>query len=400
MKQRPEFKSKALLGSQYFLYFGVMGIFLPYFNLYCYHIGFTGLQIGTLSGMRSLMLVLFPLMWGAIADRFHIRKPIYILCNFASVSIWGFFLLTEDFSMMLVITVVYSLFYGPIISFLEAVTMEVLDREKKSYGRIRVWGSVSFILMVAIIGKMIDVYPIRLILWLILYGALIQAILSVRIPKRHAAPVVRTRSNGLRTYTRKRVVVFLTAGFLMLVSHGTYYGFFSIHLEKLGFGGTFIGMSWALASIAEILVMINSDRLFKKWSVEHVLLVSFGVAAVRWSVLALASSATVILCSQVLHAVTYAAFHISCILYIDRLSPSETKTTGQAVNNAVSYGLGMMAGFLFNGFLFEHLPMAALFWISAGIALAGGGVFGGYQLSRRRLGHRMATHRKVSGSRD
>ncbi|HPA15188.1 MAG TPA: MFS transporter, partial [Desulfobacterales bacterium] len=73
-----------VIRSQYFLYFGVLGIFIPYFNLYCYHLGFNGFQIGILSSIRSFALVLFPLFWGIMADRFHIRRPLYILCNFIS----------------------------------------------------------------------------------------------------------------------------------------------------------------------------------------------------------------------------------------------------------------------------------------------------------------------------
>ena len=57
----------------------------------------------------------------------------------------------------------------------------------------------------------------------------------------------------------------------MLVSHGAYYGFFSIHLENLGYGSTFIGIAWALASTAEILVMIKSDKIFDRFSLENVL---------------------------------------------------------------------------------------------------------------------------------
>jgi MFS family permease len=84
--------SKFAIGSQYFLYFGVLGIFLPYFNLYCYHLGFSGLQIGVLSSLRSAALVVFPLIWGILADRLNLRKPIYIICNFISTAIWVFYL--------------------------------------------------------------------------------------------------------------------------------------------------------------------------------------------------------------------------------------------------------------------------------------------------------------------
>ena len=78
MKTRHNRSFKLIVGSQYFLYFGALGIFLPYFNLYCYHLGFSGFQIGALSALRTAATMLFPLFWGMLADRYLARKPIYM----------------------------------------------------------------------------------------------------------------------------------------------------------------------------------------------------------------------------------------------------------------------------------------------------------------------------------
>jgi len=380
-EEQPRFKF--IISSQYFIYFGVLGIFLPYFNLYCYHLGFSGLQIGILSALRSLAMVLFPLFWGSLADRFQIRKPIYILCTFLSTSIWGLYLFFIDFWPMLLIAVIYGIFYAPIISFLEAVTMDVLGKEKKNYGRIRAWGSISFIVMVLVLGKIIDLYSVDIILILILAGSLIMAAISVGIPaiKPKKQELLQPGADSLR---QRRVIVFLFCAFLMLVSHGAYYGFFSIHLENLGYGSTFIGIAWALASTAEILVMIKSDKIFDRFSLENVLFFSFLVAAARWMILFFAGSTVIILVSQILHAVTYGTFHMASILYIDKLAPGQSKTLGQAVNNALTYGLGLMVGFFINGYVYEITGSYTLFLMSALIALAGGMLFQSYQLADRR----------------
>jgi len=371
MDNNPSNSFKWVIGSQYFLYFGVMGIFLPYFNLYCYHIDFTGFQIGVLSAIRSVALILTPLIWGAMADRFRIRRPIFILCSFVSTSIWAFYLYTTDFWLMLIITVFYGIFYSPIISFLEAFTMDVLGTKKKSYGRVRGWGSIAFIITVIVLGKIIDLYSIEIILILIFFGSLAQALVSIKIPDIQIKKQTSFSSNA-KALLKRRVIVFLFCAFLMLVSHGTYYGFYSIHLENLGFGKTFIGISWALASIAEIIVMIKSDSLFKHFSIDNILFFSFMVAVFRWLALSFVTSAAGILFLQIFHAVTYAMFHVSSILYIDSLTPDEAKTLGQSVNNAVTYGLGLMVGFFINGYLFETLGTFTLFMISSLIALSGG----------------------------
>lgn len=374
---------RLVIGSQYFLYFGVLGIYLPFFNLYCYHLGFNGLKIGILSGVRSVALVVFPLIWGALADRLSARRPIYVLCSFCSTLIWMQYLFTTAFGPMLAITIFYGMFYAPIISFLEAFTMDILGEEKRRYGRLRVWGSISFIAVVLALGKIIDLYSVEIIVVLILAGSLMFSLISTQIPA--IQPIKKKRlAKGAKSLLNSRVLVFLFCAFLMLVSHGAYYGFFSIHLENLGYGSTFIGLSWALASAAEIVVMIRSDQIFRRFSLESVLIFSFMVAALRWCILYFAQSAAIILLSQALHAVTYGTFHIASILYIDRLTPAKAKTLGQAVNNAVSYGLGLMVGFFFNGYLYEISGSFTLFIISSLIALSGGLFFWGFYLVDRK----------------
>lgn len=358
---------------QYFLYFGAMGVFLPYFNLYCLEIGLTGFQIGSLSAVRAAVLILFSLFWGLLADRKGIRRPIYVLCSMVSTGLWALFLFTADFRVMLAITIVYGAFYAPIISFLEAFAMDVLGKTKHRYGRTRAWGSVAFILVVIVVGKMIDRYDVGIVIALVLAISTVQAMAGTAMPRIRSQRTAQPH-DAVRLLSTK-TVVFLLCAFLMLVSHGAYYGFFSIHLVQLGHGGSFIGLCWALASIAEVVVMINSPRLFAHFSFKRVLAVSFLVAALRWGLLYIAESATVILASQLLHAITYGAFHMAGILYMDQLAPAADKTLAQALNNAVTYGLGLTVGFFVSGALYETGNSGPLFLFSAGTALSGGILF-------------------------
>jgi PPP family 3-phenylpropionic acid transporter len=375
--------NKFAIGSQYFIYFGVLGVFLPYFNLYCYRIGFTGWEIGILSAVRSVVMVLFPLLWGALADRLNLRKPIYVFCNVISTAVWAAFLFTAEFKPMLLIMVSYAIFHAPIISFLEAFTMDVLGGEKKSYGRLRVWGSIGFIAVVLVLGKLIEIVSIEIIVVLVLGGSALLSLISPSVPRLASRSIGIIAKGGSR-FLKPRVIIFLTCAFLMLVSHGTYYGFFSIHLENLGYPSAFIGAAWALASGAEIIVMIQSERIFNRFSLERVLFFSFGVAVVRWLILYFAESGVLILLSQGLHAVTYGSFHMASILYIDRMAPEDGKTMGQAVNNALTYGLGLMVGFFLNGYLYERTGSYPLFLISAAIAALAAALFAIGQLAERK----------------
>ena len=108
------------------------------------------------------------------------------------------------------------------------------------------------------------------------------------------------------------------------------------------------------------------------------LVISFAAAVVRWAILYVAESSILILASQLLHAITYGAFHMAGILYMDELAPAEEKTLGQALNNAVTYGLGLTVGFFVSGALYETGSSADLFLVSALIAAAGGALFYGF----------------------
>ena len=378
----PSDGNKLAIGSQYFIYFGVLGVFLPYFNLYCYRIGFSGWEIGVLSAARSVVMVLFPLLWGVLADKLKLRRPIYIFCNITSTLIWASFLFTTDFNVMLLVMVCYAVFHAPIISFLEAFTMDTLGGEKKSYGRLRAWGSISFIAVVLVLGKLIEIVSINIIVILILAGSALLAIISPSVP-RSVSMSEGIITRGSTRFIRPQVVLFLISAFLMLVSHGAYYGFFSIHLENLGYPSAFIGTAWALASGAEIIVMLQSEKIFRRFSMEHVLIFSLCIAVVRWLILFFAESGPLILMSQVLHAVTYGSFHMASILYIDRMSPEDAKTLGQSVNNALTYGLGLMVGFFLNGYLYEITGSYPLFLMSAGVAALSAALFWGAHIVMR-----------------
>jgi PPP family 3-phenylpropionic acid transporter len=360
-----------------------MGIFLPYFNLYLDHLGASGAEIGTLSAVRSITMIAFTLAWAHIADRRNARRGVYIFCSLAAVAAWSLFFAAESFPFLLVAVILYGIFHAPIVPFLEAFTMEALGGEKRRYGRIRVWGTLSFVAVVAVLGRVMDTAPLFLIVPLIFAGLILRAAFALRLPApiaRGAAPAV-SLTDAKRLFSR-RVVLFLVCGFLMLAGHAAYYGFFSIHLERLGFSNTFIGFSWALASFSEVSVMVFSHRIFRRFTPEAVLVFSFIVAALRWGVLGEVEGAAPILATQLAHAVTYGTFHIAGILYIDRLSPPGKKTSGQAVNNGVSYGLGLMTGFFISGRLFDAFGAHLLFTGSAVVSLAAALLFAAGVLAR------------------
>jgi PPP family 3-phenylpropionic acid transporter len=302
-----------------------------------------------------------------------------------SAIIWSAYFFSDSYWIMLLITGLYGLFYAPIIAFLEAFTIDILGRQKRSYGPIRAWGSISFITMVMVLGYVIDWFSIKIILWVIFFCSMLQAAFSMKMPKIALAKNEDFFSRA-KLFLNGNAAVFLFCAFLMLMSHGMYYGFFSIHLVSLGYGSLFVGFAWALASVAEVVVMIKSKLIFKHISYENALTIAFITAAVRWLLVGSVRSPIAILSLQLLHAITYGMFHMASILHIDALSPAETKTMGQAINNATTYGLGLMAGFFLSGILYEHFDATTGFLASGVVAFFSGIIFVAYRMVRPKTG--------------
>lgn len=363
-------KSRFNISIQYFIYYYILGIFIPYFNLYCHEIGFSGMEIGAISSLKTFSVIIFPLFWGWLADKFAARKKIFIFVNFVSCGIWGLFLLTQNFYVMMAIMFFYALFHSPIVSFLEAFTVDFLGEDKKSYGKIRLWGSIGFIISVFITGYFLDKMGVLVVVYAIFAGAFVHSFIAFKTPEEK----IQERKKGgfdIGYFLKPEILLFFTASFLMLASHSPYYTFFSVYLSDNGIGNTFIGIAWGVAVFAEIIMMYNSDFIFKRLKPYHVLIFSMTAAGLRWVVLYFTSNEAIVLASQLLHCFSYATFHMASILYIDELTPEGSKTTGQAINNALTYGFGLMAGNLVSGYFYDSHGGQILF-AGAGIACFAG----------------------------
>jgi PPP family 3-phenylpropionic acid transporter len=370
MNKTPDRKFQLAL--QYFLYYSIVGIHLPYLQLFFREQGFSGREIGTLSSLRTICIIFFPLFWGMLADRFRMRKTIYVMCNVSSSALWGLYLITSGFAPTAAVTFAFAAFYSPIISFLEAFSMDILGPDKKSYGRIRLWGSISFVTVVLVLGKVISETGIDIIIVLSLGMMLFMSILSCFFPKTEVHGPEFSMKSALSLLRRPDFLMFLSGCVLMLASHGAYYGFLSIKLSSEGASASYIGIVWAVGSASEILVMMYSKELFRHIGIRKVLVWSFAFAAVRWlTVCYLGHIPFFMILSQLLHAVTYGCFHMACILFTDRVSDTGVKTLAQSVNNAVSYGLGLMAGIFTCGFFYDRYQNLVFLGCSL-TAVAGG----------------------------
>jgi PPP family 3-phenylpropionic acid transporter len=356
----------------YFASFAAVGIFLPYFNLYLLHMGFTPWQIGVLAAMPPLLKILVPAGFGLMADRTGGGRGLIIAMSVATTLTFACFLVTTTFWSVLAVMVVFAFAWAPVLPLVEATTLETVDRLKRfDYGRIRLWGSIGFIAATLAMGAWLKVAASdRVILYGILAGYAAAALAACGFPAtRVSAGTAELRPSALSGL--RPLWTFYAACLLMQFSHGMYYGFFSIALEGRGWSASSIGALWAVGVAVEVLFMFWSARVMAWISPETLFVVAFAGAVARWGLMSAAPGTTGLVAAQALHALTFGAFHIAAVTLIHRTVPPSLRATGQTLYSSLAYGVGSAASSLFNGALYARWGASALFGVST-VAAAGG----------------------------
>lgn len=267
----------------------------------------------------------------------------------------------------------FSFFRVAVLPLVEATTLEFNEKKHIPYGQIRIWGSVGFILLSFGLGKVIDMTSVRVVLHAILAVSAFNFLSILGLPREEN---VHFRSSlSLRsTILNWPVIIFFLCCMLMQVSHGTYYGFFSIHLEQQGYAKSYIGMLWALGVVSEIFLMYFAQKLISYFGLLRIYSLTFLLTAVRWGIYSLTASFVPLILGQLLHSFSYGIFHVAAITHTYCKFSENNRGMGQSLYSGATFGAGSIIGFLLNGFLYDRLGPYTLFALSSAIAFSGFGL--------------------------
>lgn len=360
------------LSTYYLFYFGSLGALVPYWGLFLQSRGFDAIAIGELMAILAGTKIVAPMLWGHLVDRSGRRMPLVRAATLASVLVFGLVFAADGFWTMAAAMMLFSFFWNAALPQMEAVTFNHLGAEVVRYAQIRLWGSIGFIAVVALLGMQLEHAALEVVpLWVgALFVALWASTLSVPDSAPPRAPGVAPSLRGL--LREPEVKAFFLACFLMQLSHGSYYAFYSIHLEAAGYSSTAVGALWAWGVVAEVLVFLVMHRLLLAFGARRVLLWSLGLAVVRWLLIGgLVEVAWVQVLAQTLHAATFGTFHAAAIHLVHHYFPGRTQGRGQALYNSLSFGAGGALGSLAGGLLWEGPGPFWTFALGSAAALAG-----------------------------
>jgi PPP family 3-phenylpropionic acid transporter len=359
------------LSGFYFFYFATLGALVPYWAPYLRSIGFEASEIGNLVALILATKIVAPNVWAWIADHSDRTMGVVRLATLLTVVCFTGVFFGTGFWWMALVMSAFSFFWNAALPQLEATTMNYLGSRPQHYGRVRLWGSIGFIVAVWSLGPVLDRYgegTIRPVIMVLMVGIWLA---SMSIPN-VSSPQKRGTGPGVleQIFRRRDVVALLLACFLMQASHAPYYTFYTIYLTDNGYSNTVVGSLWALGVICEVVVFLAMPRLLGRVGLRAVLLSSFALAGLRWVLIAgFVDSPAVLAFAQTLHAVTYGAYHAAAIHMVHRMFTGRLQHRGQALYSSMSFGVGGALGSLYSGYAWTWLGPSQTYLLAAGLTV-------------------------------
>ncbi|HPT50327.1 MAG TPA: MFS transporter [Accumulibacter sp.] len=360
------------LSGYYFFYFAFIGAFSPYFGLYLQSLSFSAWDIGLLMSQMQLMRLFAPYLWGAFADRLGRRVAVVRLA--AVLSLFGFsvFFFVRGFAAMMLAMTLLAFFWSAALPLVETITFSHLRDASSRYSRIRLWGSIGFIAAVMGAGALLDLVPLPGLLWVLavtLSGIFIFALTIPEAPMHQAAGEQLPVGRILR---QSRVKALFFACFAMSAAHGALYVFYSIHLSNHHYSKFLVGCLWSFGVLAEIVVFLCMAALSRRFGLRTVLSLSFAAAVVRFLMIAWGADwLSILVLAQLLHGLTFGAYHAASIAAVNRWFPGRAQARGQALYSSLSFGAGGLLGGLLSGWTWEAWGAASTYVLSSGFAALG-----------------------------
>ncbi len=347
----------------YWFYFSALGALLPYWPLYLRSRGFGPRALGDLMALFALSRIVAPYAGGWLSDRFGQRLTVVRGAALLAFVCFLFVVYAQSFVAIAAVMVSFSFFWYATLPPVEASTLAFHgDR----YGRIRLWGSIGFIVVVLGLGPILDRFGAQ-----VTVPAIALLLLGLWFATLGLAPLAPTPTGLAPAPIRRGLAPFLVACFLMQVSYGPYYTFYSVYLAHYGYDKTTIGALWALGVVCEVVVFWQAGRFFARFGEWRLFAFTFGLAIVRWIVIAdFPHSWPALALAQAFHAFTFGLYHALAVRLVSHYAGPGAKARAQAFYGSAA-GAGAAVGAAISGYLWVSVGPQGMFLSAAAVAAAG-----------------------------
>jgi len=344
---------KARLGLIYFAIFSFVGIHMPFWPVWLKSKGIDSLGIAALTALSfALKIVVTPIV-SKIVDANGKKRAAIIWLSLGLLVGCSVFFVTSGFVQIFILTTLAFSCWSPIMSLAECVTMAKAKAHRLDYGRIRLWGSISFILVAMFSGRLLARFGEPVLLWSICGAAALLFIAACLLPKTEFVPAKAKKAGAAIFLNSRWFVWFLCATMLIQGSHATYYVFSSLHWRTIGLSDQVIGLLWGASLAAEIAFFALGRPVVDRLGPINVIIIGGVAAGLRWIAVAYLTDPILLALAQLLHAFSFGASHFAAVRLISEKVDESLSASGQGIYSAFVMGIGMGVFVLLSGPLYK-----------------------------------------------
>ena len=356
----------------YLLFFLAVGVTLPFLPAYFVSLGISPAQVGVLLAVGPVLSLLMPPVWGQLADRTGHSGVVLLLLCVGGLLGYSVLLGATGFASALVAIGLYSVFGSSVTAIADSLSLQHLAVQGGSYAHVRRWGSLGFVVATVGFGYSIErVDRLAVLAPMVFLGAAavwcaLTLARAPRVVRSGPRPTIKAALGLLRDPT---FALLLLATTLHWVAGTPYHGSLGTHFTALGLPPWTVGLTWGVAVSSEVLVMTLWPRWSHRFTPRTLLLVSFGLSALRWWGMAATSNVVLLTALAALHGITFGAFYVAAVAEVSKHAPESLRATGQALFTALTFGIGGIVGYGTSGVLYTHLGGHQLFAIAGFVEL-------------------------------
>jgi PPP family 3-phenylpropionic acid transporter len=356
--------------------FAMIGVMMPFWPLWLKSHGLGAEELGLVMALGIAVKTFANPLVAGIADRRGERKRIIAVLSAAGIAAFALFHWAHGFWPILLVAMLFHAVWSPNMPLMESLVMQTAKHEPIDYGRVRLWGSITFVIGAWGMGRALDGGPIDIVHLIVLALIVVTFLSALTLPDTRIATSASTRRPILEVATDRTFLAFIAATALIQASHAVYYTFGTIHWQSVGHSEGVIGFLWALGVIAEVILFIWGDKLVRRVGAARLIALGGLAGLIRWAGTGMTDALPALMVLQILHAFTFGATHLGAVHFIARRMAPEVSATAQSLYAAVVMGLALgfaawMSGRLYAGWGAEaYHVMAAMAGVGAVIAIA------------------------------
>lgn len=357
-------------------YFLSVGVLLPFWPVWLASRGLTAAEIGLVLAVSQWAKVAATPATGNFADRSGDPRRVMLALAIVGFAAYALCFPARGLASLMILNAATAASLGALLPVGDSLAITTTQQGHVDFGRVRVWGTIAFIVATLIGGRILSGRAADVILVLAVALTALNVGSCWLLPRSatHLATAI-TRESAWRLMLTRRHLAFLASTTLIAASHSVYYAFGTLRWQAQGFSDTTIAWLWAEGAAAEAVFLFWGAKAVARFGPARLMALGAAAGAVRWTVLALTGDLRLLVMAQLLHAGTVAAAGLGGIHYLGRTIPPAQAATGQAITAAVVGGVGYgvfmpVAGVLYGAYGgYAYLAMAALAAASAVAAL-------------------------------